>query len=301
MNKKQRAKILIADDTPSSIQVLGEMLGNEYEIIFALTGDKAITMAEMQMPDLILLDIMMPGMDGFQTCKKLKENPVTKSIPVIFITSLNMEEDEARGLEIGAIDYITKPIRPSVIRARIKNHLELKTYRDYLENISMKDGLTGIANRRRLDEYLLHEWRRSQRLGRFLSLLMLDIDHFKLYNDNYGHSAGDECLKKIANTIEGSLTRPGDLAARYGGEEFACILPETDLKGAQFVADRIHRNLAELAIPHEYSPISSVVTISIGIATTIPDNANSLDHLVKNADEMLYEAKRSGRNKTMSE
>ncbi|WP_045214677.1 diguanylate cyclase [Desulfonatronovibrio magnus] len=296
MSDSGRAKILIVDDTPTNIQVLAEILGQDYEIFFALNGYEAIAMAEAQQPDVILLDIMMPKMDGFEACRKLKENPATKSIPVIFITALTMEEDEARGFEIGAVDYITKPIRPAVVRARVKNHLELKRYRDYLENISMKDGLTGVANRRRLDEYLDQEWRRSKRQKEHISLLMLDIDHFKLYNDNYGHSAGDECLKKIATTIESSLSRPADLAARFGGEEFACVLPETDLDGAKNIAEKIHKNIFDLAIPHEYSPVSSIITMSIGIAATIPKNGLSVENFIQNADKMLYEAKRSGRN-----
>ncbi len=298
MVAEQRAKILVIDDTPTNIQVLAEILGQDYEIFFALSGPEGLDMAEAQLPDLILLDIMMPEMDGFEVCRKLKENPVTRSIPVIFTTALNMEEDEAKGLEIGAVDYITKPLRPSVVRARIKNHIELKRYRDYLENISMKDGLTGIANRRRLDEYLNQEWKRAQRQKQTISMLMLDIDHFKLYNDNYGHSQGDECLKQIASILEKSLSRPGDLAARFGGEEFACVLPETDLKGAKQIAARIHEQLQTEAIVHEYSPIASRITLSIGIATATPELDASLDEFVRKSDEMLYEAKRSGRNLT---
>ena len=301
MTSRQRPRILIVDDTQASIEALLDILGQDYDILSASNGFDAVAAAEDQRPDLILMDILLPGMDGFETCRKLKNNPVVKDVPVIFITSLNMEEDEARALEIGAIDYITKPLRPSVVRARIRNHLELKQYRDYLENISMKDGLTGIPNRRRLDEYLMQEWRRAQRHAKPISLLMLDIDHFKLYNDSYGHSAGDECLKKIAQAIEDSLTRPADLAARFGGEEFACVLPETTREGALLIAERVHNNLAKLAIPHEYSPLSHYVTISIGITTTIPDSSSSWENFINGADKMLYEAKKTGRNKTRSQ
>lgn len=296
----QRPKIMVVDDTPTNIQVLAEILGQEYEIFFALNGPEGLAMAEAQQPDIILLDIMMPKMDGFEVCLKLKKNPLTKNIPVIFITALNMEEDEARGLELGAVDYITKPIRPSVVRARVKNHVKLKRYRDYLENISMKDGLTGVPNRRRMDEYLEQEWKRSKRKNKPMSLLMLDIDHFKLYNDNYGHSQGDECLKKVASAIEESLSRPADMVARFGGEEFACILPDTDEQGAKLIAKRVQENIKELNIPHEYSPIDSLVTLSIGIATTVPDESASVQKLLKNADQMLYKAKKSGRNQTQS-
>lgn len=297
---KQRPKIMVVDDTPTNIQVLAEILGQEYEIFFALNGMEGLAMAEAQQPDIILLDIMMPKMDGFEVCQKLKENPVTKNIPVIFITALNMEEDEAKGLELGAVDYITKPIRPSVVRARIKNHVKLKRYRDYLENISMKDGLTGVPNRRRMDEYLEQEWKRSKRKNKPISLLMLDIDHFKLYNDNYGHSEGDECLKKVASAIEDSLSRPADMAARFGGEEFACILPETDEQGAKLIAKRVQENIKKMNIPHEYSPIDSLVTLSIGIAATVPDESATVQKFLKSADQMLYKAKKSGRNQTQS-
>ncbi|RQD61862.1 MAG: PleD family two-component system response regulator [Desulfonatronovibrio sp. MSAO_Bac4] len=300
MDRQQRPKILVVDDTPTNIQVLAEILGQEYEIFFALNGPEGLAMAEAQQPDIILLDIMMPKMDGFEVCLKLKKNPLTKNIPVIFITALNMEEDEARGLELGAVDYITKPIRPSVVRARVKNHVELKRYRDYLENISMKDGLTGVPNRRRMDEYLEQEWKRSKRKNKPISLLMLDIDHFKLYNDNYGHSEGDECLKKVASAIEESLSRPADMTARFGGEEFVCILPETDESGAKLIAQRVQENIKKMSIPHEYSPVDSLITLSIGIATTIPDESASQQELLKNADQMLYQAKNSGRNQIQS-
>ncbi len=301
MNKKQHPKILIVDDMPANIKVLAQILGNDCEIYSGRNGYEAISMAEAKQPDLIILDITMPEMNGFEACKKLKDNPVTRAIPIIFITDLNMEEDEAKGLELGAVDYITRPIRPSVVKARVRNHLELKRYRDYLQEISMKDGLTGIPNRRRLDEYLHQEWRRAQRQTKPISLLMLDIDHFKLYNDNYGHTAGDDCLKKIALAIEESLTRPADLAARFGGEEFACVLPETDQEGAELIAQRVHKSLARLAIPHAYSPIGSFITISIGVTTTVPDQSSSMDQFIKSADEMLYEAKKSGRNQTKSQ
>lgn len=301
MTELHRPGILIIDDTLANIQALEEILGSEYDIFSARNQEEGIARAEEFKPDLVLINIMMPSMDGFKICEIFKDNPATRSIPIIFITAVNMEEDEARALEMGAVDYITKPIRPAVIRARIKNHIELKRNRDYLEEISMIDGLTGIPNRRRLDEYLAQEWKRSQRQKHPISLLMLDIDHFKLYNDNYGHSAGDECLKKIARSIQDTLTRPADLAARYGGEEFACVLPQTGQDGARTIADRMHENLARLAIPHEYSPIGSSVTISIGISTAIPDQMTSLDDFIKTADRMLYRAKESGRNNTRSE
>lgn len=300
MKEQHLPKILIVDDSPVNIQIMAKILGQDYELSFAYNGHDAVSLTNAEQPDLILLDIMMPEMNGFEVCKILQDNRTTRDIPVIFITALSMEEDETKGLELGAVDYITKPFRPAVVKARVKNQLTLKKYRDHLENISMMDGLTGIPNRRRFDEYLNQEWKRAQRVQHPISLLMLDIDHFKLYNDNYGHSAGDECLKKISRTIQGTLTRPADLAARFGGEEFACVLPETDHDGAVTIAARIHSNLAGMSIPHEYSPISSLVTISIGSTTTVPSTSFSVEQFIKYTDEMLYQAKKTGRNRTRS-
>ncbi|MBF0476658.1 MAG: diguanylate cyclase, partial [Deltaproteobacteria bacterium] len=250
--------------------------------------------------DLVLLDIMMPGMDGYEICRRLKEAHRTKDIPVIFITARISEEDEVRGFKIGAVDYITKPISPTIVRARVKNHIQLKRYRDVLENLSVTDGLTGIPNRRRFDEFLEAEWRRSVRSRSCLSLLMIDIDFFKPYNDHYGHLAGDECLKQIGRALSTTVKRSTDLMARYGGEEFACILPETNSVGAMVVAGRLKDRVAALGVIHEFSPIAGHVTISLGVATMTPLINLLPMSLVRAADELLYQAKRSGRNRLVA-
>ncbi|NPV86885.1 MAG: PleD family two-component system response regulator [Anaerolineae bacterium] len=288
--------ILIIDDTPANIEVLAEVLGLEYEILFATSGAEGLHIASEQLPDLILLDIMMPEMDGYEVCYRLKQEPLTQNIPVIFVTALNEEVNEAKGLEAGAIDYITKPIRPAIVRARVRNHMELKRYRDLLERMAHLDGLTGIANRRQFDRFLRQEWRRSLRNQSPLSLIMIDIDHFKLYNDTYGHLAGDDCLRQVAKALEGTLLRPADLVARYGGEEFACILPETDLSGATVIAYRLKENVEALNIPHSSSPTAPHITISLGTTTLTAKRGLSPDAMIGTADRLLYQAKASGRN-----
>ncbi|MBF0230451.1 MAG: diguanylate cyclase [Desulfamplus sp.] len=292
----KRPKILIVDDTILNIQALSETLGNEYEVFFATNGKDALSLLESVLPDIILLDIMMPEMDGYTVCKKIKSNTLTSSVPVIFITAINEEKSESEGLAIGAIDYITKPFSPSIVQARVRNHIALKNYNDHLKNLSMIDGLTGISNRRYFDEYLNQEWHRAIRNPKPLSVIMMDIDFFKRYNDTYGHLAGDDCLKKVAKSLKCSVSRPADMVARYGGEEFICVLPETDLEGARSVAITIQQGISELRIPHENSSVSNHITLSIGIVTTIPSPAKSTDALIKDADELLYQAKKAGRN-----
>ena len=296
----RRQTILIVDDTPTNIEILSETLGNTYEVLFATNGRDALNIAFDQNPDLILLDVMMPEMDGYEVCTRLKQDPRTRGIPVIFVTALDQEGDETKGLGLGAIDYFTKPIQPPIVQARVRNHLELKRYRDFLENLSATDGLTGISNRRRLDEVFAIEWRRAKRNQTPLSLVLIDIDLFKTYNDHYGHLAGDDCLRQLARAMSQCVRRPSDLVARYGGEEFACLLPDTDADGALQVAKQMWANFNSMNIPHAYSPVADHVTLSLGVATMIPLAGQPLFDLIRCADELLYAAKRSGRNQIKS-
>ncbi|CAK0754724.1 two-component system, chemotaxis family, response regulator WspR [Azospirillaceae bacterium] len=299
---ENRSMILIVDDTPANIEVLSEILGVDYEILFATGGVDGLDLAWSEKPDIILLDIMMPEMDGYEVCARLKADMRTADTPVIFITAMAQEEDEAKGLGVGAIDYITKPISPAIVKARVRNHLELKRYRDFLESLSTLDGLTGIANRRRFNEVLNREWRRVSRAGGALSLILIDVDFFKLYNDHYGHIAGDECLRKVAAALNQARRRSDDLVARYGGEEFACILADVDQEEAWIAAEAFRRAVLDLAIPHERSVTSACVTISLGVAFVEPAStpeaqiADALDNLIKLADFFLYQAKKAGRN-----
>jgi diguanylate cyclase (GGDEF)-like protein len=288
--------VLIVDDMPSNIEILEGVLGTDYEVLFATSGKEALDIAASQNPDLILLDIVMPDMDGYEVCTQLKANAKTQDIPVIFVTAMDQEEDESKGLNAGVIDYITKPVRPAIVKARVHNHLELKRYRDSLKTLSMVDGLTSIPNRRQFDEALENEWRRARRNQTPLALLMMDIDFFKSYNDHYGHLAGDDCLRQLARGLANAGRRPADLVARYGGEEFVALLPETNAEGALEAAARIQAKVNLLNIPHFYSSVADRVTLSIGAAVIVPtDKQMSLD-LIKSADDCLYAAKQNGRN-----
>jgi diguanylate cyclase (GGDEF)-like protein len=297
-DKKQ--KILIVDDDPVTVLLLNELLSSEHELYFADGEDKALKIAVEHDVDLILLDIMLPETDGYTICRTLKRNTETSAIPVIFISAKTETEDEVKGLEAGAVDYITKPISAPKILARVRTHLELKRYRDLLEDLSNIDGLTGIANRRRFDAMLAHEWSHSIRAQTKLSLIIIDIDHFKEYNDLYGHAAGDTCIKKIAQALRRGLLRTTDLAARYGGDEFACILPETDAPGAANVARMLHEAVGRLVIRHVHQAAGGIVSVSMGIATAEPTAGTQVLSLIEAADACLYDAKNEGRDQTRS-
>ncbi len=297
-NSCRRQTVLIVDDAPENIRILGEELAADYDLVVATNGEDALGIAFSEAPpDLVLLDIVMPGMDGYDVCKRLKAAEATRHMPVIFLTAKNNEADEQKGLSLGAVDYITKPFSLAIVKARVKNHLELKLRGDMLEAMSSRDPLTGLANRGRLGEVLQLEWRRCLRSARELSLIMTDIDHFKAYNDNLGHAAGDECIKSVARALDAATRRPGDLVARYGGEEFTAILPDTEAQGAAFVAASMKETVESRAISHPRSPISDRVTISCGVATATPASHLAPEDLLSAADKMLYRAKEKGRNR----
>jgi diguanylate cyclase (GGDEF)-like protein len=291
---ERKRRVLIVDDEPSNVRVLAEVLQGAYDIQFATSGAKALELAAGGGTDLILLDVVMPGLDGFEVLRRLKMDPSTCAVPVIFVTAMNELDDEARGLELGAVDYITKPISPPIVRARVRTHIELKRQRDLLEQRASIDGLTGIANRRRFDEELERRWRAAQRTQQTLGLLLLDVDHFKQFNDNYGHGAGDECLRRVAAALEGCFAEPEELAARYGGEEFCALVLGGDA-GAR--VRRVLGAIQDLAIPHLHSSAARHVSISIGAIETVPDAQAQPRHALEIADRLLYEAKQGGRNR----
>jgi diguanylate cyclase (GGDEF)-like protein len=298
MTQTRKPVVLIVDDAPANIHVLAEALHADYQVKVATNGQTALDLAQHpDQPDLILLDIMMPEMDGYELCRRLRENESTKNIPVIFVTARSSSGDEEYGLNLGAVDYITKPFEIPIVRARVRTHVTLKHKTDLLETLASLDGLTGIPNRRRFDAVLDSEWRRCHRNGTALSLLLADVDYFKQYNDHYGHGAGDDCLKKIASTMTCSLSRSGDTVSRYGGEEFAVLLPETDGTGACHVAERLRGEVETLAIHHSRSSVADHVTISIGGVATVPPDGSLPDSFLATADRMLYQAKSEGRNR----
>jgi diguanylate cyclase (GGDEF)-like protein len=287
-------RVLIVDDEPANVHVLAEALGGGYDVRFATDGERALELARSHAPDLILLDVVMRGMDGFEVLRRLKGEPATQRIPVIFVTAMDEIDDEQNGLEQGAVDYITKPIRPAIVRARVRTHIELKTQRDLLEQRASIDGLTGIANRRRFDEELDLRWRSAQRSASALNLMLIDVDHFKQYNDNYGHGAGDDCLRRVARAIEACYGRAGDLAARYGGEEFA-VIQSGPAPSAQI--ERLLQSIRALRIPHRASSAADVVTASVGAVEVVPGAGSSARQALEEADKLLYAAKQGGRNR----
>ncbi|UCH74420.1 MAG: diguanylate cyclase [Rhodospirillales bacterium] len=296
---REQMRILIVDDIPDNIKSLNAILEEDYSISFATYWKKALEVAERTLPDLILLDILMPDMDGYEICRRLKSDPTTRDIPVIFITALDGEAEEEKGLAAGAADYITKPFHPAIVKLRVRNHLMLKLQRDRLAALTMTDGLTEIANRRRLDLHLDAEWRRCVRTESLLSAVMIDIDQFKPLNDHFGHAAGDECLRRVAQALDGVPRRPGDLVARIGGEEFVCLLPGTDAKGAMTIAQRFCDVVRELEIPHPCSTVSEFVTVSCGVGTATPTMDGEPESVLKDADANLYKAKKNGRNQAV--
>lgn len=289
-----RQKILIVDDSPVNIHALSAMLSTEHDIIFATRGEEALEIATRQRPDLVLLDVVMPDLDGYEVLRRLKRDSVTAGIPVIFITAKGDVEDEAKGLQMGAIDYIVKPFSPGIVRVRVNNHLELKRHRDLLRSLSNLDGLTGIANRRCFDDYLRREWQRALRGKTPLGLVMIDIDHFKSFNDRYGHGEGDDCLCRVAATLCAVPRRPADLVARYGGEEFVAVLPDTPFDGVAKLAAEMLEAVRGLGIPHAGND-GGVVTCSLGAAAVAVPAGHVAGDLLKAADDALYRAKNEGR------
>ncbi|MCA9632336.1 MAG: diguanylate cyclase [Myxococcales bacterium] len=298
-------RILVVDDDPGAVHVLARLLSPTAAVSVATNGSDALRVACEVMPDLVLLDAEMPGMNGFEVCRALKSEPVLGHIPVIFVTSHKDEDFEVAGFDAGGADFIGKPINPRLVRVRVENQLRVKAMGDQLRTSAATDGLTGLANRAHLDEVVEHEWRRAQRTREPLSLLLIDVDHFKLYNDHYGHPAGDRCLKAIAGALEGICRRPADTPARFGGEEFAVVLAHTDAVGAELVAERLLAAVAGLALEHAASPTSARVSVSVGIATWDPSasgnfrkalaGTTSTTALIDAADRGLYEAKHQGR------
>jgi len=296
-DKRNMQTILIVDDAPQNISVLGSLLKDDYNLRVANDGSKALEIIfSNNPPDIVLLDIIMPGVNGYEVCKRMKSNPTTIHIPVIFITSKNSEVDEVKGFEMGAVDYITKPFSSIVVRARVKTHAELKKYRDILENQSNIDGLTGIANRRRFNEYSEDLLSSGMFTGKSISVIMMDIDYFKKYNDTYGHYNGDLCLQKVAGALSEILVKGKGLLARYGGEEFVCILPSVSKFEAIEIAEAFRVGIMSLNIEHSSSNVSEFVTISLGVTDTIVTEMTQMKKLLKFADSGLYRSKELGRN-----
>ncbi|MCI8561596.1 MAG: diguanylate cyclase [Dorea sp.] len=290
--------ILIVDDSLLQAVRLKDILDDEYEVTIANTAEDGLQRASTGNYSLILLDVVMPGMDGFTLLKKLQEEIITQSVPVILITSLSDVKNEYQGLVLGAVDYIVKPFNPLIVKARVKTHIKLYNYRKQVERQSMTDQLTGIANRRQYEHYSSIRWTEAIRLKTPFSICMFDIDHFKAYNDTFGHPAGDKVIAAVAETISNALQRSTDFVARYGGEEFvACLLGDSSDKAFEYMK-KIRKAIEGLHIPHDPA-VSECVTVSIGGVTVIPEAKYSYDFYLKAADTMLYDAKKHGRNRVV--
>jgi diguanylate cyclase (GGDEF)-like protein len=301
MRRKDKPRILIVDDEKMNLKVLADLLKEDYSPVLARDGEQALQHALGELPpDLILLDVVMPQMGGYEVIKRLKDNDRTKNIPVIFVTSLDSVMDEEHGLKLGAVDYITKPFSPPIVKIRVHNHLRIVHQYRLLDQLAYLDGLTEISNRRRFEEYFQREWVRSARSGTPFSLAMVDVDFFKSYNDHYGHAMGDRALQKIAKALESALMRPADLIARYGGEEFVLMLPETDAFAAKGVTERALQKIVEMNIPHQYSPVADNITVSLGLVTTLIEDSLTPQIFVATADKNLYLAKENGRNRVVA-
>lgn len=310
--KLDKLKVLVVEDSKVAIKAISgflEDIGVHPQI--AETGKAAIELYRNERPDIILLDIILPDIDGFEVAKEIRRLQNQDDwTAIIFLSVMSKDDDLARGIEAGGDDYLMKPVGRVVLQAKVRAMYrlvqmqralvkltgQLNDANKELQRLSTTDGLTGIANRRLFDESLDREWRRCSRLKKPLSIVLFDVDHFKKYNDKYGHQEGDECLKLVAKEVARTAPRPGDLAARYGGEEFVLILAETDQEGACWVADLVRQNLSALNIPHGESGHKHV-TISCGVTSVVPSDELSVGKLVKSADIALYIAKEHGRNR----
>tara|TARA_R110002167_G_scaffold260869_4_gene467291 strand:- start:3338 stop:4273 length:936 start_codon:yes stop_codon:yes gene_type:complete len=293
------SKILVVDDQAINIQTIYNILSADYTVLAATSAQDALEVCKKNPPDLILLDVLMPGMTGLELCHELKQRADTKSIPVIFVTTYNEQHEEDECWRSGGIDFITKPVNPMTIKNRVRAHLTLKYQRDLLLKMVYVDGLTSVFNRRYFDTHLEKLHNEVKRSNRDTAILMVDIDYFKLFNDHYGHVAGDDALIRVALTIQMALSRPADFVSRYGGEEFVVVLPDTDIEGAAVVAEKILHNVASLKIIHAQSPYNRV-SVSIGISTFLRSENNSRS-ATEDADLQLYAAKESGRNRACHE
>jgi diguanylate cyclase (GGDEF)-like protein len=306
-----KLKVLIVEDSKVALKAISGYIENMgVQPLLAENGHDALELYSRERPDIVLLDIILPDTDGYEVAKEIRRlQGKDEWTAIIFLSVMSKDEDLARGIEVGGDDYIMKPVGSVVVQAKVramyrlvqmqralvKMAAQLNDANQELQRLSMTDGLTGIANRRMFDVSLAREWRRCMRLNKPLSVVMLDVDYFKKYNDRYGHQEGDDCLVAVAQEVARSAPRPGDLVARYGGEEFVMILADTDEDGANWVAERIRQHVAGLNLPHKDSS-DGHITVSCGISSVIPSQELSVEMLVKSADNALYLSKNQGRN-----
>lgn len=291
------ATVLVIDDDQTTIKLIADTLGKEFDVIFSTTAEGGLNLAKSDVkPDLILLDVLLPDYTGHDLCRRLKEDSATQKIPIIFVTSLEDIASQIKGFELGAVDYVTKPIESTLLKMRVRTHTKLHLQTMELQALAASDPLTSLANRRKFNHTLETEWSRAMRDQQFISLLNIDVDDFKQYNDNYGHGSGDDCLILISKILRNCVNRASDIVARIGGDEFAIILPSVDQNGALEVANNIINKFEELRIQHSFGGEHGHVSVSIGTATSLPSEENGYAELLTLADKAMYLAKRKGKN-----
>ncbi len=323
MKEDKSTNILIVDDRPENLLVLESLLEDmDCNIIKANSGNEALGLMLDYEFALVLLDVQMPEMDGFETAELMRGSEKTRYVPIVFVTALSKEKISMfKGYEVGAVDFLYKPIEPIILRSKVRVFIELYNQKKLLEeqsnllelkikeltqlkdanfeleSLSFMDGLTGIGNRRSFDNYIEVAWKNACRSKKPVSLIMGDIDNFKLLNDTYGHLKGDECLVKVARVLSENVRRPLDFVARYGGEEFIVILPETNSEGAFKIAEEIRKNIKSIEIPNKDSSVSKHMTMSFGITTMIPNQEDQIEDFIEQADKAMYKSKKTGKNK----
>ena len=292
-------KIVLIDDSTFNIKVLTSILGNNYHIYSAYSGQEGLDLVQEVLPSLVLVDIIMPGLDGFQVIAQLKLNEKTWDIPVIFLTGLSDTDSEEQGFALGAVDYITKPFSPNIVKARVKTHTELYEYRRIVEHIAQLDGLTGLPNRQHYERRVRELWSLAVQEETLFSMALVSVDFFKEYREKYGYTYGDDIIQSVGMISQTMLRKSRDFCARYGGEEFILLFPDTDKDSAAAIAEAIRSAVEGLQIPHATSACSSVVTVSIGGATIAPNGENDFEEFMDTVDSMLYEAKEQGANQVV--
>jgi len=293
---RDKNSILIVDDDKTNIIYLNQLLSADYMIYTARNAKEAFVIVDKYRPDLILLDVVMPEMSGYEAIAVLKGSEAGKDIPVVFITGLSDSDDEKTGLDLGAVDYIIKPFHEAIVKLRIRNQIKMVNQMRTIERLTMVDQLTDMANRRGFDQRMDWEWRRAVRAQSAVSLMMIDVDKFKIYNDTYGHQQGDVALQTVAKVLKRNLMRSTDFAARWGGDEFAILLPMMDMRYALSIAETIRANIENTVIDFP-DGTSAKITVSIGLYTQTPSRDDSMDEFIVKADKALYAAKETGRNK----
>lgn len=288
--------VLIIDDSPVNIKLLRGLLQDDCRIQFAMDGETGIRLARERAPHVILLDVEMPGMDGFEVCRRLKADPTTSDSAIIFVTAHTGSAMEIAALEAGAVDFVSRPFVAQVIRARVRTHLTLRRQADLLQKLVRVDDLTGVFNRRYFNEQIAIEWDRHKRQKMSLGLAIIDIDHFKRVNDSLGHQGGDQCLRTLGLALKSATQRAGEVVTRYGGEEFAVIIPAADEAALQRYGDYICNRVRALALPNPGRP-EGIVTISVGLCSQIPTAEHTVSEFISAADAALYQAKYDGRNR----